>query len=321
MMVVDRNMKNIGFPAQLGIFLGLIGACLIIGSLISVMVWLIMTGRPVLAMGEDVLKPQYYNAGMVLQAISTFFIFFVPVYIFALICYRKPARFIGFNTNIHYKQVFLLICILVLTFPLSGALAELNKILPISPQWAAKFKALEDSRAAQEAALININSFPRYIISLIVIGLLPGLFEEVCFRAGLQNILVRWLKGPWPAIILTSIIFSLIHLSYYGFLVRFALGIILGLIFYYSDSIWLSVLFHFLYNGFQVTVLYIINLSGTKNQKDIEESFPIWVGVVSLGLIIYLFIQFRKISLVQKTKITPDDFPDDEFQDWATAQS
>jgi membrane protease YdiL (CAAX protease family) len=321
MMVVDRNMKNIGFPAQLGIFLGLIGACMIIGSLISAMVWLMMTGRPILAIGEDVLKPQYYNADMLLQAISTFFIFFVPVYIFALICYRKPARFIGFNTNINYKQVFLLICILLLTFPLSGALAELNKILPISPQWAAKFKALEDSRAAQEAALININSFPRYIISLVVIGLLPGLFEEVCFRAGLQNILVRWLKGPWPAIILTSIVFSLIHLSYYGFLVRFGLGIILGLIFYYSGSIWLSVLFHFLYNGFQVTALYIINLSGTQNQKDIEESFPIWVGVVSLGLIIYLFIQFRKISLVQKAKITGDDFPDDEFHDWAPAQS
>ena len=76
---------------------------------------------------------------------------------------------------------------------------------------------MEDSRAAQETALININSFPRYIISLIVIGLLPGLFEEICFRAGLQNILTRWFKGPGVAIILTAIIFSLIHISYYGF--------------------------------------------------------------------------------------------------------
>ena len=35
-----------------------------------------------------------------------------------------------------------------------------------------------------------------------------------------------------------------------------ALGIILGLIYYYSESIWLNVLFHFLFNGIQVTVLY-----------------------------------------------------------------
>jgi len=44
----------------------------------------------------------------------------------------------------------------------------------------------------------------------------------------------------------TSIIFSIIHLSFYGFLVRFALGIVLGFIFYYSGSLWLSILFHFL---------------------------------------------------------------------------
>ena len=169
-MVVDRNSRNISFPAQLGILLALIGGGLIIGSIIAGIAWIVMTGRPILAMAGDMLKPQYYNAVMVIQAISTFFMFFIPVYIFALICYRKPAKFMGFNTNINLKQIFLILGILILTFPLSGALAELNKILPISREWAAKFKAMEDSRAAQEAALININSFPRYIISLIVIG-------------------------------------------------------------------------------------------------------------------------------------------------------
>jgi uncharacterized protein len=321
MMTIDRNSRNISFPAQLGIFLGLIGGGLIIGSLIAAVAWIAMTGRPILAMANDILKPQYYNAVMVVQAISTFFMFFLPVYVFALICYRKPSKFMGFNTNINYKQIFLLLGILILTFPLSGALGELNKIFPISPQWAAKFKAMEDSRAAQEAALININSFPRYIISMIVIGLLPGLFEEICFRAGLQNILTRWFKGPWLAIILTAIIFSVIHISYYGFLVRFGLGIILGMIFYYSGSIWLSVLFHFLYNGLQVTALYLFTLSGTKNQKDIEESFPIWAGIVALLFIVYLFARFIQISLSQKAKIVEDDFPDDDFHNWATAQS
>jgi len=320
MMVVDRNSRNISFPAQLGILLALIGGGLIIGSIIAGIAWIVMTGRPILAMAGDMLKPQYYNAVMVIQAISTFFMFFIPVYIFALICYRKPAKFMGFNTNINLKQIFLILGILILTFPLSGALAELNKILPISREWAAKFKAMEDSRAAQEAALININSFPRYIISLIVIGLLPGLFEEVCFRAGLQNILTRWFKSPSLAIILTAVLFSVIHISYYGFLVRLALGIILGLVFYYSGSIWLSVLFHFLYNGLQVTALYMFNLSGVKNQKGIEESFPIWAGVVALCFIIYLFSRFRHISLSQKAKIVEDDSNDD-FQNWVTAQS
>ena len=107
------------------------------------------------------------------------------------------------------------------------------------------------------------------------------------------------------AIIITSILFSLVHLSYYGFLVRFALGAILGIIFYLSGNIWLSVLFHFLYNGLQVTVLYATqsNLANEKNQKDIESNFPVWAGIVALALIIYLFIKFNEISSIQKAKL------------------
>jgi len=323
MITTDRNSKNFSYLTQLGILIGLVGVGFIVGSIVSIIAWLMMTGRPILSMADDMFKPQYYNAVMVIQVVSTLFLFFLPVYFFALICYRKPAKFIGFNTNINYKQIFILLGILILTFPLSVALAELNKIIPISTTWATKFKVMENSRAAQEAALININSFPRYIISLIVIGLLPGLFEEVGFRAGIQNIFTRWFKGPWLAIFITSIVFSLVHISYYGFLVRFALGVILGLVFYYSDNIWLSSLFHFLYNGLQVTALYAFTISATKDQKDIEENFPLWAGVVALVLIIYLFIQFRKISLLQKAKVKDDDFPEDDFDfhKWPTAQS
>ncbi len=321
MIITDKNQKNISYPAQFGILLGFIGAGLFIGAFISIAIWMMMTGRPFLSIQTDMLKPQYYNATMTIQVVSTFVMFVLPVYFVALISYRKPARFLGFTTNINYKQIALVLAILVLAFPLSGALAELNKIIPIPKSWADYFTAKEDARAAEEAALININSFSKYLISLIVIGLLPGLFEEICFRGGLQNILVRWFKGPWAAIIITSIIFSIVHVSYYGFLVRFALGVILGFIFYYSGSLWLSILCHFLFNDVQVTFMYMYNLHNVKDQKDIGDSAPLWIGAVCLMLIIYLFTQFKKVSILQKAKVIEDDIPDDDFHNWATAQS
>jgi membrane protease YdiL (CAAX protease family) len=247
--------------------------------------------------------------------------FFLPVYFFAIICYRNPSKFIGFNTRISSRQLLMVIAILILTFPLSGALAELNKTIPIPKAWEIKFKAMEASRAAQEAALININSFARYILSMFIIALLPGIFEEVCFRGGLQNILMRWLKGPWIAIILTAFIFSIIHISYYGFLVRFALGIILGLVFYYSGSLWLSIIFHFLYNGVQVTALYLLNKPGVKETKDIEENFPIWAGIIALVLIIYAFIKFREASLLkQQEYVLPEEDDPNDFHNWITKE-
>jgi membrane protease YdiL (CAAX protease family) len=318
-MTVDQNSRNFSFPAQIGIFLGLIGGGLILGAVISAGIWLAMTGRPLLAMESDMLNPKYYNAIMMMQAVSTLFMFFLPVYFFALICYRNPAKFMGFNSSINYRQLLIVLGILILTFPLSGALAELNKIIPIPKDWELKFKAMEAAREAQEAALININSFSKYIISLIVIGLLPGIFEEVCFRGGLQNILVRWLKNPWAAILLTAILFSVIHISYYGFLVRFALGVVLGLIFYYTGNLWLSILFHFLYNGLQVTALYFVTMSGNKATKDIEENFPIWAGLIALVLIVYAFIKLKENSLLQRQKLTSEDIGDpNDFHNWIT---
>jgi membrane protease YdiL (CAAX protease family) len=321
-MTIDRNSRNFSFPGQIGIFLGLMGGGLILGTVISAGIWLAMTGRPILSMESDLLNPQYYNAIMAMQAVSTLFMFFLPVYFFALICYRNPSKFIGFKTPFNYRQFLWMMVILVITFPLSGALSELTKILPIPKDWEIKFKAMEAARAAQEAALININTFAKYIISLIVIGILPGIFEEVCFRGGLQNILTRWFKGPWAAILLTSFLFSIIHLSFYGFFVRFALGIILGLIFYYSGSLWLAIIFHFFYNGLQVTALYITSSPGKVPAKDIEESFPLWAGVIALVFIVYAFIKFREISLEQQQKFVyqEEDDPND-FHNWITKES
>ncbi|MEO5650130.1 MAG: type II CAAX endopeptidase family protein [Ginsengibacter sp.] len=320
-MTIDKNSRNFTLPGQLGVFLGLIGGGVIMGALISAGIWLAMTGRPILSMESDMLNPQYYNAIMAMQGVSTLFMFFLPVYFFALICYRNPSQFIGFKMPFNRRQFLWMIGILVITFPLSGALAELTKILPIPKNWETKFKAMEASRAAQEAALININTFSKYIISLIVIGILPGIFEEVCFRGGLQNILTRWFKGPWAAILLTAFLFSIIHLSFYGFFVRFALGIILGLIFYYSGSLWLAIIFHFFYNGLQVTALYLTSSSGKDPSKDIEVNFPLWAGVIALAVIVYAFIKFREISLEQQNKFIYKDEDPDDFHNWIAKES
>ena len=318
-MYAERNSKNIGYPSQLAIFLGLAGAALVLGSIVTVAVWKMMTGQPILSMEKDMADPKYYTTIMVIQGLSTFLIFFLPAYVFAMICYNKASQYIGFNLRFNAGQILLLVGILVLTFPLSGALAELNKIIPISESLAKKFKAYEADRVIMEAALIKIDSFYKYALSLLIIAILPAIFEETLFRGGLQNFLTRWFKGPWIAIIITSIIFSLIHMSFYGFLVRFALGVVLGLIYYYSRNLWLSILFHFLFNGVQVTVLYVINVSGSKMKPDIEQRFPIWMGLIAVVFLVFLFIQFRRRSQTVLDKYPDDDVvieDEDDFLRW-----
>ena len=189
--MMNRNSGKFSYSTQLGILLGLIGGGVVLGSIISVVIWLAMTGRGVGTLSTDIFNPKYYNAIMWMQAVSTFMMFFLPVYLFALISYRNPAKFMGFNTRFNYRQVLMVIAILILTFPLSGALAEITKLIPIPHSWEVYFKAKEAERMTEEKALININSFPKYLISMIIIALLPAIFEEVCFRGGIQNVLTR----------------------------------------------------------------------------------------------------------------------------------
>ncbi|MCO6497158.1 MAG: CPBP family intramembrane metalloprotease [Chitinophagaceae bacterium] len=311
-MASDGNSKNISYPAQLGILLGLFGAGLILGSLVSGLIWMMWTGRSIFAMQSELLSAENYYIAMVIQGVSTFFIFFLPAVSFAMICYKRASLFLGTNVRTSQKQILLIFGLLVLSFPLGGALAEINQIIPIPHEWEVKFKEWEASREAQEAALIKIDTLGKYLMSMIIIAILPAIFEEFFFRGALQNMFMRWLRGPMAAIIVTAVIFSAVHASYYGFLVRFALGIILGIVYYQSGSIWLSAFFHFLFNGIQVTALYLFRNNEAINSKDIEQNFPLWTGAIALVLMILLFRMFKKESDRLKPEPEPlveqDDF-------------
>lgn len=320
--MIDRNSANFSFPRQLGILLMLIGGGIIAGTLASIAAWVMMTGKSLDTIQTDMANPNYYYAIIVLQALSTFFIFFLPAWIFSMVCYRKPSKFTGLQTRFNIKQIIWVAVILALTFPLSGALSELARTMPLPNDWKVKFDAMETTREAQEAILIKINSFSRYILSMILIGILPAVFEEIMFRGVLQNVLTKWFKGPWAAILVTAFIFSIIHMSFYGFFVRFALGIILGLVFYYSGSLWLAIIFHFLYNGLQVTALYFLQMGENPGIKDVEGNFPLWAGALALAALIYALKRFKEISWKEQDVFEYKDVDDpDNFHDWIAKNS
>jgi uncharacterized protein len=135
------------------------------------------------------------------------------------------------------------------------------------------------------------------LISVVVIGFLPAMFEETLFRGGIQNLLSRWSKMPVLSITITAIIFSAVHLSYLGFLSRFALGFVLGWIYYRTGNIWLNILGHFFKNAFAVTIMYEASKQGQKTDPSkIQDHFPLWAALASIAIVYALFILFEKVS-------------------------
>ena len=308
--MMEYESKGLAPGAAVAVLLGFLMVGLFIGSLAGLGVWVAMTGRGVLTLEKDMLNPQFANAARMMQMISVLIMFFVPAVVTARLISRHPFQYLGYRQGFNSKQLLLVVAIILVCLPLVGALGELNKAIPIGKTLAAFFKKLEDNYNSQVEALAIMRSPAEFIFSLLVMALFPALFEETLFRGGLQQILIAWFKKPLAAITVTSIIFSAVHLSYYGFLPRLALGMVLGLIFYYSKSIWLNVAAHFVNNAFAITYMYYLYTHGKPVRDVTDDSAPIWIAVPALIILVLLLRLFKQISFKRNiNSIPPMDGP------------
>ena len=295
--------KRFNYWGQLGFLTAFCGVGLIVGGLASLLPLLgklnlkDMTGGSAVAIMDKLLVPENATVLRWMQFISTLFLFFLPPYFYALICHKKPLLHLGFKHDMDVKKVFIVLLIMLACLPVVGALQELTEMLPWPKGTLQHFKDAEAVYDKQVTVIARMNNFFDYIISVVVIAFLPAVFEETLFRGGLQNLLSRWLKMPIVAIIITSIIFSAVHASYLGFLSRFALGFVLGWMYYRTGNIWLNIIGHFLNNAFAVTALYMSSKPGEKlDPSKIDDHFPLWIGLLGIAALYGLFLLFEKIN-------------------------
>ena len=84
---------------------------------------------------------------------------------------------------------------------------------------------------------------------IFIIGILTGVCEEILLRGALQPLLIRLTHSPIVGILLTAIIFSLLHQSVLNFLPIMVLALWFGCLRHYSGSIVWGVLIHILNNS------------------------------------------------------------------------
>ena len=86
------------------------------------------------------------------------------------------------------------------------------------------------------------------------IGLLAPLAEELVFRGAILRSLLRWTKQPWVAIAISAIFFAAAHLNPAQLPHAFLVGLLLGWMYYRTDSIVPCVVYHWVNN----TVAYVM---------------------------------------------------------------
>ena len=132
-----------------------------------------------------------------------------------------------------------------------------------------------------------------------VIGLLAPLAEELVFRGAILRSLLKWNSRPWVAIVISAALFSAAHLNPAQIPHTFLIGLLLGWMYWRTDSIVPGVVFHWvnntvayvLYNFYPNPDLKLIDLFGTQQHVLMAVGFSLCILIQSL---LQLNLRMRK---------------------------
>lgn len=203
------------------------------------------------------------------QSINSTFLFILPPVALYVITRNQPFQALGFKKPNKIWCVLAGIILLFFALPLIGTLTAWNESIKLGASFA-KIKAWMRNMQQQNDAMIQkmlaTDTLGGLVFNLIAIALIPAIGEELTFRSVLQQFLVKKTRNAHLGILITAIVFSAIHLQFYGFLPRLLLGLFLGYFFYATGSIRTSMLMHFINNGSAVFMYYF----AAKNGLDID---------------------------------------------------
>lgn len=121
----------------------------------------------------------------------------------------------------------------------------------------------------------------------LVVGLLAPLVEEMVFRGAILRSLLRWKENPWVGIVISALLFALIHMNPAQMPHAFLIGLLLGWMYYRTDSIVPGVVYHWVNN----TVAYILyNIYPTPDLTLVELFGSEQKVLMALGCSLLIFL-------------------------------
>ena len=223
-----------------------------------------------------------------IQAISSLVVFLLPSALYALFTFRgNYTGYLGFKPPVKPAMYLLGVACMLLAFPLVFWLGEINQMIPMPES----IIELEKKAATQMERFLKVTGPADIFINIIIIALLPSICEEVFFRGAMQRVMIHITRRPWAGIIVTAALFSALHFQFQGFLPRMFLGVLLGALYWFSGSLWTSILAHFVTNAVQV-------IAASYATRYINENpvVPVYLALASAIAVFGILILYQRMS-------------------------
>lgn len=208
------------------------------------------------------------------------------------------------------NSMVLAVVVMLVALPAINLLAHINQQMTLPAflePLEAWMKRQEETAQLLTEQFMQVTTYSGLIINLLLMALLPAVAEELTFRGVLQKLLqgtkvaeAQSCKVPHVAIWCSAILFSAIHLQFYGFLPRMLMGALFGYALAWTGSLLAPILMHFTNNAAAV-VLYFISLRAGWDMKQIDAigtNNTLWLGVVSMVITIVGIYAFRRSTTI-----------------------
>lgn len=246
-------------------------------------------------------SPENVNFLKYLQIIQSIGLFILPSIFLAYLFGNNIPKYLKINILPYPQGIILATSIIIIASPLINVIGEFNSkmVMPEFLSGVEKWmRESEDAAGEITKLFINTTSIPGLLVNIFMIGIIPAIGEELLFRGIIQRIFTEWFKSYHWGIWISAILFSALHLQFYGFFPRLILGASFGYLLAWSGNLWFPVIAHFINNTIAVFAYYfynkgIINIDPDKIGTDSEYQI---IALISLCIVIFLFWAFHKVD-------------------------
>jgi len=250
-------------------------------------------------------NPEFINFMKFLQTLQGIGLFTVPPILAAYLFAPSVKDYLGLQSPNANSSFLLVILIMLLAIPLINLIAYFNANIdfPASLDSLENYlKVKEESAQQLIEAFLNVNTVGGLLFNIFLIGVLPAIGEELAFRGILQRLFTNWSRNPHVGIIVAAFLFSAMHMQFYGFIPRFLLGMLFGYLYYWSGSIWMPILAHFVNNTTAVLAYFFMGGEMVEQMDNMgvttETIIAAVIGAVLFSWTVYFFWKREKGAVI-----------------------
>ena len=135
---------------------------------------------------------------------------------------------------------------------------------------------------------------------IVLAVIMAPIFEEIVFRGIIQKGLINKGMNPATAIIISSVVFGLVHGNPWQFVGAVLLGCVLGLVYHKTKSLLLPILLHAFNNLCSSILIFYGDTESFAEVFHISEWIVLGIGIILFAVFYYLFTRKYRVHYSEK---------------------